>query len=296
MVSEACRILGSVDDQFFDGGELRLALQAQVEKMRAAVEAEPEESLKQTDADEWAAALAHHFAVACPELQAEDVSMEPVKDVKVDVSWDQSRDFSDPYSDLARNFPGYRVVVHIPFEGEADVFKLRPTSYNWNPPRGRVQGGDLVLTIDYPRDQQPDIDGRVQEFIGAVSQWLGLARADIDSFNASLEQQARQAITARSQRIEQRDANVARSKIPVRRPGDTQNKRYIPDVLVRRPPPSLPRTRADDTAPKLEPVLEDRVFEHILSIIRMQAHQMEQSPATYAGMGEEDDARRCSRR
>jgi len=38
----------------------------------------------------------------------------------------------------------------------------------------------------------------------------------------------------------------------------------------------------------LEPVLEERVFEHILGVIRMQARQMEQSPRTYAGMGEED--------
>jgi hypothetical protein len=29
-------------------------------------EAEPDESLKQADIDVWAAALAHHFAVACP--------------------------------------------------------------------------------------------------------------------------------------------------------------------------------------------------------------------------------------
>ncbi len=65
-------------------------------------------------------------------------------------------------------------------------------------------------------------------------------------------------------------------------------KTYIPDTLVRRPAPSLPETRADDKPPELEPVLDERVLEHILGIIRMQARQMEQSPGTYAGMGEED--------
>lgn len=77
--------------------------------------------MKQADVDEWAAALAHHFEVACPELRANDIWMEPVEDAKVDVSWDRDRDFRDPYSDLARNFPGYRVVVHIP----------RPCSTPW---------------------------------------------------------------------------------------------------------------------------------------------------------------------
>lgn len=62
-----------MDDLLFNSGELRLALEAQAKKMRDAVEAEPEESLKQADVDEWAAALAHHFAVACPDLRADDV-------------------------------------------------------------------------------------------------------------------------------------------------------------------------------------------------------------------------------
>lgn len=52
--------------------------------------------------------------------------------------------------------------------------------------------------------------------------------------------------------------------------------------------PSLPESRADEKAPELEPTLEQEVFEHILKVIRMQGRQMEQSPGTYADMGEED--------
>ena len=176
----------------------------------------------------------------------------------------------------------------MPFEGEADVFKLRPSSFNFNRPRGRIKGDELVLTIEYPHDHPLDIDATVDGFIASVSQWLTYARADIDSFNGNLEQQARQAIERRRQRLEQRDAHLARSKIPVRHPGESGKKTYIPDVLVRRPAPSLPETRADDKPPQLEPVLGERVFEHILGVIRMQAQQMEQGPRTYAGMGEED--------
>jgi hypothetical protein len=73
---------------------------------------------------------------------------EPIKEVKVDVSWDRGRYFSDYASDLARNFPGYRVVVHIPFEGDAGVFSLRPSSFTFNPPRGRVNEGEEYLGLD----------------------------------------------------------------------------------------------------------------------------------------------------
>lgn len=282
------RILGGVDEYMFNSGELRLALEAQTKKMAAAIDAESEESLKQADIDAWAAALAHHFGVACPELKANAVWMEPPAETGVDVSRDPMRMIIDPYSDTVRNYPGYRVIVHVPFHGEADVFKLRPSSFTLKPPRGRIESSELVLTLDYPHDHLLDIDATLDSFITSVSQSLTSARADIGSFNGNLERQARQAIELRRQRIEQRDAHLARSKVPVRRPGESGKKTYIPNVLVRRPAPSLPETRADDKPPQLEPVLDERVFEHILDVIRMHAQQMEQSPRTYAGMGEED--------
>jgi hypothetical protein len=270
------------------GGDLRSALEAQGQKMRDAVEAEPEESLQQADPQEWAEALAHHFAIAPPALRSDDVWMEPVKEITIDVSWDRLRAFSDEYSELGRAFPGYRIVVHVPFDGEGDVFKFRPSQFTTNPPRGRVSGHDVLLTIEYPRDSQPGIDGAAQNFIDTVGRWLAFARTDIASFNAGLAQRALQEISGRHRRVQQRDLHLAQSKIPVRRPGESGKKTYIPDVLVRRPAPSLPATRADDKPPTLEPALDARVFEHILGVIRMHGRQMEQSPGTYGSLDEED--------
>lgn len=56
---------------------------------------------------------------------------------------------------------------------------------------------------------------------------------------------------------------------------------------MRRPPPVLPSLRDNQPVP-LEPVLADKVFEHILSVIRSAGQDMERSPATYRGRGEED--------
>jgi hypothetical protein len=273
---------------FYNGGELRYALEAQGEKMRQAVEAESEESLKQADIDEWAAALAHHFAVDCPVLKLDDIWMEKPRDVGVDVSRDPGRDIRDPYADAVRNYPGYRVVVHVPFAGDAGVFNLRTSSWTTTWPQGRVKDGELLMTIEWPRDQQPNVDGRVENFTSKVDQYLGFARQQIEAFNSGLEREARQGIAHRRRQLEQRDAHLARLKIPIRRSGESAKKTYIADVLVRRPAPSLPQTRADDKPPKLEPVLEERVFEHILGVIRKQCLHIEQNPRTYVPMGEED--------
>ncbi|MHB8059647.1 MAG: hypothetical protein ACYDHO_02285 [Gaiellaceae bacterium] len=269
----------------FRKGSLGSALEAQTQRMREAVESEPEESLKQADAGEWAAALYDHFAVRCPSLKTSEITRDPPQDIEIDVSSDPSRYFS-AYSDYARRYPGYRITIHIPFDGDENVFYLKPSTFTTTYPRGHIKGSDLLLTLEYAQDTKPNIDGEVQSFVGRVNQYLDWARTEIDSFNSSLEQRAMQAIEARRRRIEERDAHLATSGIPVRRSGST--KTYIPDVLIRRPAPSLPRAKIDGEPPRLEPVLREDVFEHILEVIRRQMAQIEKSPGAFALMGEED--------
>jgi hypothetical protein len=276
-----------VDDLLFHDGDLGRSLEAQMEKMREAVATEPEENVKQADEAEWAAALAHHYGVACPELKMDEVWREPAHDVTVDVSRDQRRFFSgDEIPEVAYRYPGYRVVVHAPFDGDGSVFKLRPNRGTTVGPRGRIGEDEVLFTIDWPHDTQVDIDTRAQEEIGRVDRYLDWAREQIEAFNQTLEQHARDAIEARRQRLEQRDANLAKSAIPVRRPSESGKKTYIADVLVRRPAPSLPATRGDEKRPQLEPELEERVFEHILDVMRKVGLSIEQNPATYTSMGE----------
>lgn len=128
-----------------------------------------------------------------------------MQETQVDVSYER-RYFSNPRD--AYSFPGYRVVVHVPFEGEADVFKFQPSSFNLNPPRARVRANEALVTIEYARDAQPDIDGQVNGIVTSLETWLGHASGDIEPFNESLRQDAQRAIEARKERIEQRDAHL----------------------------------------------------------------------------------------
>jgi len=169
------------------------------------------------------------------------------------------------------------------------VFKFKPSTFSTSgPPRGRVTDGELIFTIEHPRDQAIDIDAQAHGLIAWTEKYLGFAQQEIDAFNAGLQQEAKQAIETRRQFVEQRDEQLAKSAIPVRRPGESGTKTYLADVLVRRPAPLLPRTRADDKPPKLEPALPAEAFDHILGVTRKQCLHIEQNPRTYVPMGEED--------
>jgi hypothetical protein len=249
------------------------------------VEKAPEEHLLHVDEDQWAGALATRWSVEAPALHGEKAWMDPPKEVQVDVSWDNfTRAISDPSTPTY--IAGYRVVAHVPFTGDKAVFRLQPSTHSLNPPRTQVLDDELREVIEYPHDRKPNIRAVTQELISSVEKHLAWARADIEQFNAGLQQQALSAIRARRERVVQNYRHLEETGLPVG-PPEESSKTYIANALVRRPAPVLP-SLPDSQPIALEPVLADEVFEHILSIIRSVGGDMERSPATYSSMGEED--------
>jgi len=48
---------------------------------------------------------------------------------------------------------GERVEVRKPFEGEAELFHTKASTFNLNPPRAVIEGNEIVLRYDTPADQ-----------------------------------------------------------------------------------------------------------------------------------------------
>lgn len=271
-------------DLLFFSGDLRATLEHHGQGLVSEVDAAPEDHVLQADEEEWARALAERYSVEAPELLADDAWMDPPKDVQVDVSWDHfNRAIMDPSQPAY--VPGHRTVVHIPFTGDKSVFSLQASTRSLSPPRADVANGELRLVVEYPSDSPKDIKAETAGLVAQVNQGLVWARADIDQYNRGLEGKARAAIQNRRQRVERHREHLATTGLPVGPPGE-RSKTYIAEALVRRPAPVLARTPSSQPI-KLEPVLADKVFEHILEVIRLKAVGIERSPKTYAGMDEE---------
>lgn len=62
-----------------------------------------------------------------------DVSRDPMRMIR-----DRSRPF---------HVPGTAVEITVPFTGEAETFKIQPTTYTLNPPQAQIEGDTLTLTL-----------------------------------------------------------------------------------------------------------------------------------------------------
>lgn len=265
----------------FQSGDLAGLFADRLNEVRAEVDAAKEDQLLQVDEQAWAASLAERYRLQAPVLRSDNWSMDESEEVQVDVSGYPSRDVRD----RSRSFyyPGYRVVVRIPFDGPGELFFLHPSEFTLNPPQAVVEGGEVLHIVEYPHDTEPDIRGGAEELVRNLERWLGFVGNDVDRFNARLTEEALRMIQTRRERLITNRERLQQTGIPIRpRQGEAQQ---IEDVIVRRPAPVLPAR--DDRPLPLEPILKDDVFEHILGLIRSVGETMEKSPDAYAGMDEE---------
>jgi hypothetical protein len=275
-------VTGVVADLLFYRGDLRGTLENIKAKLAHEIAKTPDDHVLEVDEEAWADALAERYRVEAPALRRDEMWQEEPQLVDVDVSHDFTRAVFPGERAL---IPGYRVVIHIPFDGDGGVFQLRASQFTLNPPRAEVRDRELIDVVEYPHDAPADVKAHANQIADSVERHLVYSRNDIEQYNASLSGTALQAIRQRRAQVERHQAHLAATGLPVG-PPDREAKTYIADALVRLPAPELPQREEEPV--QLEPVLAADVFEHILALIRSSGEMMESSPATYAAMGEED--------
>lgn len=96
---------------------------------------------------------------------------------------------------------GLLATKSIPFLGNSNLWHLRPNPYDMNPPRGLVQGNQLVIGISVPAAQADEGARYIANTIARIPQYLQSQGAQISQHNASLSTHAIQWIKARRQRL-----------------------------------------------------------------------------------------------
>lgn len=82
--------------------------------------------------------------------------------------------------------PGMRVTKVVPFDGEAQFFKLRPNTWDMNPPRGEVRGQKLILGMEIGESESESAVQYIEQTIARVQEHVGRQQGQIDEHNAQL--------------------------------------------------------------------------------------------------------------
>jgi len=210
-------------DLLFSEYDLRTTLENQDGAMREAVEKYPAEGLTSQPEEQLVAHFVDRFNVEAPVLTEGAISV-AAEETQVDVSGSFDRDTmgQSPYY-----VPGMRVTYHVPFTGEAMLFKCRPGTFTYNPPRGDVVGNDLQFRYD--------TDGEVaatkrafDEELQKVRQFLGWVSNEVTMFNGTLPAKIRAKVLERRGRLERAHAGLQSLGFPVHRKQSSSTARTAP--------------------------------------------------------------------
>ena len=251
---------------------------AQLEKEVANLD---ENQLLNTPIDKLCAYFAEKYRVDIPVLNRKDIKADR-RETEIDVSQDPMRAVSDrskPYF-----ITGTEVEINVPFSGEAEAFTIQPTTYSLNPPRGAVRNGMLILSItgiNLEGDQvRQDIDNQLDR----IDTYLTSLRSSAEMLNSELDSIARQCITKRRDKLiaDQKLAESLGFKLKER---PDSPKTYVAPEVRRKIRPKLPDPSTSQD--KLELILAETDYEHILGVIDNMAKVMERSPSAFTTMDEE---------
>lgn len=253
----------------------------QLQEMQKDVAAMDGNRLLNTSVEDLVIYFESKFQIEIPTLVTDEIVVDQ-RETQIDVSQDHNRmifDRSRPF-----HIAGTEIEVEIPFTGEAEAFKIQPTSYTMSPPHAQVRGNLLVLKIVGTSLEAERVRNDIDSTVREIQSHLTTLRGNAQGLRAQLPTQARAAIESRRQKLLGDRSLVGGLGFKMKpRPGTHQT--FTAPEVRKKLAPSLPTASALPYKP--EPALSNADYEHILGVLQNMVQVMERSPSAFETMDEE---------
>ena len=182
--------------------------------LRDEVESIDANRLLNTAPFDLAAYLAEKYRLTPPALRRDEWSAEE-SETKVDVRYDQRRMVSDRSRPCY--VPGQKIDVEVPFDGDPELFYVRPSQFSLSPPRAAVRGRSLLLSFEIPQGEDRDVRSEADRSLAEIEQYLSRIRGEADQYNRSLPYEAETAVSNRRARLLANQGRAAALGIPLKK-------------------------------------------------------------------------------
>lgn len=229
--------------------------------------------LLNTSIDDLCEYFENKYRIDVPVLDRDGIIADQ-HETQIDVSQDSQRcirDRSRPFM-----IAGTVIEISIPFNGDAGVFLIEPSSSTLNPPFGEVRNGTIVLCLKGTDLQPEKVKDEIDHNLAKIESYLTNLRRNVQGLNEQLRSIAREAIERRCQKLLSDRSLVSSLGFKIK---ERQNapQTYVAPEVQRKISPSLPPTSSAPFKP--EPVLSSSDYDHILGVIQNMAYVMERSPS-----------------
>ena len=218
-------------DLLFSKVELHNVLEAQVQTLPDKVYAILEQRFERETNDLLAASVASELVVSPIELLEDEISVSS-READVDVSHDPLRHFSMPGPHYVK---GLEITYHLPYVGDAELLRCRPSRFNLNPPRAVIRPSELRFPYDQADRDVAATKSSFSSDLAALKDWVGWVNSQVLEHNTSLEGRAQGLVERRRAEIDKTKSDLAQLPYPMR--GTAAAPSAVPE-------PVQPETRA----------------------------------------------------
>ena len=171
--------------------------------------------LQQLDEEELVSQIVKKYTLDVPVIQDDKIYIADYGEAQVDVS----HDFNRHIIDRTRPFyiTGTKTIIAVPFEGDAELFKVQPNSFTFTRPAGRIVRSELHLTYTQSKPDSEAIKREYLKTVQEIKQYLDWQRPSADELNSQLETIVRQRISERKQKLSAGAEMIESLGLPVRR-------------------------------------------------------------------------------
>jgi hypothetical protein len=237
--------------------------------------------LLNTSPDDLCDYFEEKYRVNVPILRESEITADQ-KETQIDVSGERLRairDRSRPF-----HIPGTEIEITVPFDGDTEVFNIRPTSFTLSPPSADIRGNSLILRIQGTDLKADKVRAEIDRTISEINSYLNILKENAKGLNDQLRNIANGSIDRRREKLLSNQNLVASLGFPLKERSDSL-KTYAAPTVRRKIRETLPPASTAPFSP--EPALSRDDYEHILSVIQNMAQVMERSPSAFATIDEE---------
>lgn len=266
-----------VRDYLFYESDASSSMSAQISTACNEVSTLSERRILETEPEALVAYFVEKYDVEVPTLLRDGiVASQHERQVEVYDHWDKQ----------IRLVPGEAYDFEVPFVGEGDIFKLRPSTYDLNPPRAVIRKHHLAFTIAGRALTPEGIKTELDSTLASIEKYLESHRRQWAGFNQQLATAVKAEIDSRRTKLLAHKENASKlSGLGIRlkeKEGDARS--YIPPTVKQKVVPQLP-PMSPAIAP--EPTLDMKQYETILGLVRGAGRSIEQSSSRTRKLDEE---------
>lgn len=182
----------------FNQIDLIAIAEVQKQKIIRAIDEINSNKLLQSATDTLCELFEREYKLEAPKLDKENISTRQ-EEAKVDVSHDPNRfirDRSKPFY-----VDGIRVTFYVPYSGNKDLFKCRPSTFTTTLPRAQVGDREVVVYYELVSPNAQQVRTLFQRDLSEIEKHLSWVENDVSVYNEAIRSTIKTRIEMRKRRI-----------------------------------------------------------------------------------------------